>query len=102
MPPVQDSAVASIFPLALKALRTFSASSDKGQSYGRGALCGDAFAPAGEAQPFGRGRLDADLVGPEAGDLGDARDHGGAVRADLGPFADDGDVEVGHHPAAIG
>src|ERR1700749_3252720 len=101
MPPVQDSAVASIFPLALKALRTFSASSDKGQPHGRGALGGDAFTPAGEAELFRRRRLDADLVKAQARDLRHAGAHLFTMRTDLGALGDDVDVEMGYHAAAV-
>src|SRR5271156_5575438 len=76
--------------------------SGKGQPHGGGSLCGNAFAPAGEAEPFGRGRLDADLVGPEASDLGDARDHRRTMRADLGALAGNRDVEMRDHAAALG
>src|SRR5882757_2532598 len=104
MPPVQDSTVASILPAASKAVRTAWARlpiSDKGQPDGGRALRGNALAPAGEAQPFCRRRLDADLVGTQARDLGDAGDHLGAVRADFRALADDGDVQMGHDAAAL-
>ena len=62
--------------------------------------CGDAFAPAGEAQAFGGGRLDADAALLEAQQLGDAPTHGVAVRRDPGGLAQEGDVDVADHPAA--
>src|ERR1043165_6322809 len=57
-------------------------------------LGGDAFAAAGEAQAFGGGGLHAD---PGRIDLQYLRDlglHRIAMRPDLGPFADDGDIDM--------
>ena len=47
-----------------------------------------AFAPAGIAHAFGGGGLDADAIDIEGKDFRDPRPHGFAVRADLGPLAD--------------
>ena len=49
---------------------------------------GDAFAPAGEAQPLRRRRLDADASDRDPGDFGDPRAHRLAMRADLRRLAD--------------
>jgi hypothetical protein len=57
-------------------------------------LCGDAFGAPGKAEPFGRGGLDRDTVGGHASDRGNGRAHGVGVGADLGCFADKGDVYV--------
>ena len=57
---------------------------------------------AGEAELLAGGRLDADAVDRDAGDLGDARAHGVAMRADLRGLAHDGDIEMGDAAAALG
>ena len=59
-----------------------------------------AFAAAGEAHLLAGGRLHADALDRHAGDLGDARAHRVAMRADARRLADDGDVEMGDAPAA--
>jgi hypothetical protein len=57
-------------------------------------LSGDAFAAAGEAEPFGGGRLDANPALVEPQQRGDAGADGVAVRADLRGLADDGEVDM--------
>ena len=47
-----------------------------------------------EAQAFGGGRLDADPAGAEPEQPGEAQDHGGAVRADARPLADQGRIDM--------
>src|ERR1700722_2163373 len=64
------------------------------ESHGCGGLGGDAFAAAGKAKTFGGGSLHADAIGRDLQYLGDFRLHGVAVRADLGPLADDGEVDM--------
>src|ERR1700688_646042 len=48
---------------------------------------GDAFLAAGESKPLAGGRLDGHPRQRQAGDLGDARAHGVAVRADFRALA---------------
>src|SRR5262249_42664447 len=64
----------------------------------RGGHGGETLTPAGEAELFAGGRLDADPVDRDAGDLGGARPHRVAMRAELGGLAHDGEVEM--HDAA--
>src|SRR5487761_1358907 len=54
----------------------------------------DAFAAAGEAEPLGRRRLDADALRIEVQDLSDARNHRRAVRPDLWAFANQRHVDM--------
>src|SRR4029079_11981158 len=61
----------------------------KSHSNARHGLGCNALAPAGEAETLGGRRLDADLIGPQPGDLRDAPSHGLAVRADLRRLAYD-------------
>src|SRR3954447_6259271 len=96
-PPVQDSAVATV---SLRIRQRSSSERDRARaslplmlfapgktdSGARGR--GDAFLAAGKAKTLAGGRLDRDARDVDAGDLGDARAHGVAQRADLGPFAD--------------
>ena len=63
----------------------------------RDRLCGNAFAPPGEAEPFGRRGLYADLVNAQTCDFGDSRAHGRPMRTDLGRFGDDRAVDVIDH-----
>ena len=61
---------------------------------------GDALAAAGEADPVGRRRLDADAVGRDAEDRSNPLDHRGAVRDDLGPLTNNRHINMGDDPAA--
>src|SRR4051812_13579050 len=99
-PPVQDSAVAMVslrirhrssserarargsLPL-ISVLPAFIVPRQPDGGAGGG---GDAFLAAGEAQPLAGGGLDRHPRHIEAGDLGNARPHGVAVRADLRPL----------------
>src|SRR5216684_3380411 len=67
----------------------------------RGRHGGNAFPAADEAESLIRGRLDGDAIDADAGNLGDTRAHGIAVRSDAGRFAHDGDVEMGDAAAAL-
>ena len=58
------------------------------------------FAAPGEAELLAGGRLHADTRRRDAGDLGDARAHGVAVRADPRRLADDRDIEMRDASAA--
>src|SRR5450432_4242395 len=98
-PPVQDSAVAMVnlrirqrsssererarasLPLMLVA----PALGVPGQADGGAGGGGDAFLAAGEAEPLAGGRLDGHARDVHACDLGDARAHLVAQRADLRP-----------------
>ena len=64
------------------------------QSDRRDGLGGDAFAAAGEAEPLGRRRLDANPPTRQPQQRGDPRAHGVAMRADLRRLADDRDVDM--------
>src|ERR1700720_2591303 len=101
-PPVQDSAVAMVnlrmrqrsssererarasLPLILIAPTFGVPRQADGGTGGRG----NAFLAAGKAEPFAGGRLHGDTSDIEPGDVGDARAHGIAQRADLGALAD--------------
>ena len=72
------------------------------QQYGGDRLRGDAFAAAGEAEPFRCGRLDRDAARINAEDIGQPRGHRRGVRGDLRAFADQCDVGVDQPPAAGG
>jgi hypothetical protein len=75
----------NIFSLAL---------SSSGQSHRRDGLGGNPFAATGKAQLLGRRRLDAHPVGIEFENLGNPLDHRNAMRANLGPLADDRDIAM--------
>src|SRR5215218_11465365 len=114
-PPVQDSAVAMV------SLRIRHRSSSErararaslplmsgapalivpGQADGGACGRGDAFLAAGKAEPFAGGRLDGDARHVEPGDLGNARAHGVAQRADFRTLANQGDLEIGDAAAAL-
>ena len=68
---------------------------DQHDSLGRQAL-----AASGEAQAFGRGRLDADSVQRKLQQVCEAFAHGLAMRLHLGLFADQSDVHIDDAPAA--
>src|SRR5712671_1102939 len=71
------------------------------QPYRGDGLRGDAFAAAGEAEPLGRRRLDADPVGRDFQDFGDPLDHAVAIWRDLRPLADDRHVDRRDRAAAL-
>src|SRR5262249_32275156 len=72
-----------------------------GQADGRSRHGGNAFAASGEAELLAGGRLDADAIDRDAGDLGDALAHGVAMRTDLRGLAHDGEIEVDDAAAAL-
>src|SRR4051794_40926705 len=116
-PPVQDSAVAivslrmrhrssnereraraSLPPIALRAPGlVVKRQADGGARGGR-----DAFLATGEAEPLAGRRLDGDAGDVDPGDLGDARAHDVAQRADLRPLADHRHLEIGDAAATLG
>src|SRR3954451_6863286 len=110
-PPVQDSAVAIV---SLRIRHRSSSERERaraslplmllapGKTNGGARGGGDAFLTAGKAEPLAGGRLDRDARDVDAGDLGDARAHGIAQRADLRPLADQRDLEIGDPAAARG
>ena len=62
---------------------------------------GNPFAAPGKAEPFGRGRLDADRAFIHPGEPGNFAAHSGAVGADLGRFANDGEVDIADPVAGL-
>src|SRR6202048_4424267 len=115
-PPVQDSAVAMV---SLRIRQRSSSERERAraslplmlidptfviprQADGGARDGGDAFLTAGEAEPFAGGGFHRDPRQAEPGDLGDPRAHGVAVRADFGPFANQGYIEMGDAAAARG
>src|SRR4051794_11082903 len=115
-PPVQDSAVATVslrirhrsssererarasLPLMSVAPTFVCPRKTNGGARGRS----DAFLAAGKAESLAGGRLDGDAGDVDARDLGNARAHGVTQRADLRPFADQRNLEVGDPAAARG
>src|SRR3954453_24048748 len=109
-PPVQDSAVAIV---SLRIRHRSSSERERargslplilvlpGEPDGGAGGGGNAFLAAGEAEPFAGGGLDRHSRHVEAGDLGDARAHGIAMRADFRPLADHRPLEIGDPPAAL-
>src|SRR4030088_2398340 len=103
-PPVQDSAVAIV---SLRIRHRSSSERERaraslplisvapGQADGGARGRGDAFLAAGKAEPLAGGRLDGDARNVDAGDLGNARAHDVAQRADLRALADQRDLEIG-------
>src|SRR5260370_1452158 len=63
-----------------------------------GACASAPVAMAGKSHFFARGRLHADALDRNAGDLGDTGTHRVAMRADARRLAHDGDVEMGDAP----
>src|ERR1019366_5015391 len=115
-PPVQDSAVAMV---SLRIRQRSSSERERaraslplmsvaptfivpGQADGGARDRGDAFLAAGEPEVLAGGRFYRNPRQSEAGDLGDARAHGVAVRADFRALADQGHVEMRDASAARG
>src|SRR5664279_212856 len=115
-PPVQDSAVAMV---SLRMRQRSSSERDRaraslplmslaptfvvpGKTDGGARDCGDAFFAAGEAEPLAGGCFHGDARQSKAGDLGDARAHGIAVRTDFRALADQRHVEMRDASAARG
>jgi len=67
---------------------------------GRDGLRSDPFAAAGKTQSLGRCRLHTNPHGRNRKDFGDAFADRGAVRADLGRFGNDRQVDMADPPAA--
>src|SRR6266403_1260740 len=63
---------------------------------------GDAFLAAGETEPFAGGCLHGHAREAQPGDLGDARAHGVAVRANFRTLANQGHIEMRDAAAARG
>src|SRR6516165_8315812 len=117
-PPVQDSAAAmvnlrirqsSMRPraAAFSSCSVISATIPMGknsilpwQPYGGGCERRHAFAASDESELLAGGRLDGHTRHIDAGDLGDARAHDVAMRADAGRLTDHIDVEMGDTAAA--
>ena len=75
---------------------------DTGQGQGGGGLRSDAFAPSGEAEALGGGRLHAHPLRSDPEQGGEPRRHGRAMGSDLRPFADEGNVDIDDAPAPRG
>src|SRR6185437_12142423 len=74
--------------------------SGPGQANRRGGVGDDAFAATGEAELLAGGGLHADARDVDAGDAGDRRAHGVAMRTDPRRFGDDVEIEMRDHAAA--
>src|SRR5690349_21354675 len=71
------------------------------QTCGDNRLSGNAFAAAGKAKAFGGGGFDADALWRELQNVSDTLTHGFAVRADLGRFADECDIDMRENAAFL-
>src|SRR5712675_3802083 len=69
------------------------------QPYRGDGLRGDAFTAAGEAEPLGRRRLDADPVRRDFEDFRQPLDHAVAIWCDFRPLADDRHIDRGDRAA---
>src|SRR3954447_6564156 len=115
-PPVQDSAVAMV---NLRIRQRSSSERERaraslllisvaptlvapGETDGGARDRGDAFLAAGESKSLAGGRFYRHARQRQTGDLGDARAHGIAQRADFRPLADQRHIEVGDASAARG